>query len=79
MYKEILTQEALIKEIGKLVAKVLNSREAKKIRKLAKKREDKEIIITLYLNENVGEAYTKNKRKHFLSSYRWIKKEVKDE
>jgi len=77
MYKEILIQEVLVKEVGKLVAKVLNSREAKKIRKLAKERGDKEVIITLYLNENLGEAHTKDKRKHFLASYKWIGKEEK--
>jgi len=75
MYKEILIEEVLIKRIGELVSKTLNSKEAKEIRKLAKERGDKEVIITLYLNENLGEAYTKDKRKYFLASYKWIKEE----
>ena len=77
MYKEILIQEVLVKRIGELVAKTLNSKEAKEIRKLAKERGDKEVIITLYLNENLGEAYTKDKKKHFLASYKWVSKEEK--
>ena len=77
MFKEILIQETLVKRIGELVAKVLNSKEAKEIKKLAKERGDKEIIITLYLNKNLGEVYTKNKKKQFLASYKWVGKEEK--
>ena len=77
MFKEILIQETLVKRVGELVAKVLNSKEAKEIKKLAKERGDKEIIITLYLNKNLGEVYTKNKKKQFLASYKWVGKEEK--
>jgi len=77
MFKEILIQETLVKRVGELVAKVLNSKEAKEIKKLAKERGDKEIIITLYLNKNLGEVYTKNKKKQFLASYKWVSKEEK--